>query len=64
MNTRHVFVEFSAADIEALRPLLKIGLLATVNGDGQPHLTLLSSLQANTTRQMIFGQFTEGLSKG
>ncbi len=64
MNTRHVFAEFSATDIEALRPMLKIGLLATVNGDGQPHLTLLSSLQANTARQMIFGQFTEGLSKG
>jgi hypothetical protein len=56
--------EFSPADIEALEPTMKVGLLATVNEEGLPHLTLISSLQANTPTQLIWGQFTEGLSKG
>lgn len=43
--------------------MLKIGLLATVNPEGLPHLTLISSLRANTPDQMIFGQFVEGTSK-
>lgn len=42
---------------------MKIGMLATVTPEGLPHLTLLSSLQASTPTQMIFGQFTEGVSK-
>ena len=55
---------FSPDDIQALEPALKIGILATVNDDGLPHLTLISSLKANTPTQMTWGQFTEGLSKG
>jgi hypothetical protein len=55
---------FSTEDIQSLKPALKIGLLATVNPQGQPHITLLSSLMATSPRQMAFGQFTEGLSKG
>ena len=55
--------EFSPADIQALSPTLKIGLLATVNPAGLPHLSLLASLQANSPTQLIFGQFTEGFSK-
>jgi len=54
---------FSADDIQALEPALKIGILATVNDDGLPHLTLISSLKANTPTQLTWGQFTEGLSK-
>lgn len=54
---------FSAADVKALRPAMKVGLLATVNPEGLPHLTLIASLQANTPSQLIFGQFVEGLSK-
>ncbi len=54
---------FSEADIQALSPVMKVGLLATVTPDGLPHLTLISSLQASTPRQMIWGQFVEGLSK-
>jgi hypothetical protein len=56
-------IAFTEADIEAMRPAMKVGLLATVNSDGLPHLTLIASLQANTPTQMVFGQFTEGLSK-
>jgi len=54
---------FSPQDVQALEPALKIGILATVNDDGLPHLTLISSLKANTPTQMTWGQFTEGLSK-
>jgi hypothetical protein len=55
--------EFSAADIKALEPMMKVGLLATVNEEGLPHLTLISSLRANTPTQVTWGQFIEGLSK-
>ena len=41
----------------------KIGLLATVDADGRPHITLITSIQARGPREMMFGQFTEGLSK-
>jgi hypothetical protein len=54
---------FSDADIQAFAPELKIGLLATVNPAGQPHLTLISSLSACSPTQVVWGQFTEGLSK-
>ncbi len=54
---------FSEADIQAFAPELKIGLLATVNPAGQPHLTLISSLAACAPTQVTWGQFTEGLSK-
>lgn len=55
---------FSAEDIQALQPAMKVGLLATVNPEGLPHLTLISSLRANTPTQLTFGQFIEGTSKG
>ncbi len=55
---------FQDADIEGLRPAMKIGMLATVNDAGLPHLTLLSSIRAASSRRLSFGQFTEGTSKG
>jgi hypothetical protein len=42
---------------------MKIGLLATINPAGLPHVTLISSLMACAPQQMAFGQFTEGFSK-
>lgn len=54
---------FSPEEIEAFSPTMKIGLVATVNPDGLPHLTLIASLQANSPTQMIWGQFAEGMSK-
>jgi len=59
-RTRSVFTE---EDIESLRPAMKIGLLATVNDEGLPHVTLLSSLQAASPTRLTFGQFIEGLGK-
>ena len=54
---------FSDADIAGLRPAMKIGMLATVNDAGLPHLTLLSSIRAASPTRLSFGQFTEGMSK-
>ncbi len=41
----------------------KIGLISTVTPKGQPHVTFINSLQANTPTQMIWGQCMEGMSK-
>ncbi len=49
--------------IKELESSLKIGLVATIAKDGNSHITVLSTIQANTPTQMIVGQFTEGLSK-
>ncbi len=54
---------FSEADIRSFEPAMKIGLLATVNPQGQPHLSLITTLKAASDRQVVWGQFTEGLSK-
>jgi hypothetical protein len=64
MSNQKVYAAFSAEDIEALEPTMKVGILATINDEGLPHLTLISSLRANAPTQMTWGQFTEGLSKG
>ncbi len=54
---------FSDEDLQATRPALKIGLLATVTPEGLPHVTMLSTLMACGAKQLSFGQFTEGHSK-
>jgi Pyridoxamine 5'-phosphate oxidase len=54
---------FSQSDIKSFEPEMKVGLLATVNEDGLPHITLLSSLCASSPTELVFGQFSEGLSK-
>jgi len=63
MSGQKVYTSFSAQDIKAMEPAMKVGLLATVNDEGLPHLTLISSLQANQATRMTWGQFTEGSSK-
>jgi hypothetical protein len=54
---------FSTDDMRAFEPAMKIGLLATVNPQGLPHLTMISTLKAAGPDQVVWGQFTEGLSK-
>ena len=54
---------FSQDDIEGTSAPMKVGILATVNPQGEPHLSLISSLRANTENQLVWGQFTEGISK-
>jgi hypothetical protein len=63
MSNHKVHTSFSPEDMQALEPAMKVGMLATVNDEGLPHLTLISSLRANTPTQVTWGQFTEGLSK-
>lgn len=55
--------QFAAEDMHAFEPAMKIGLLATVNPQGLPHLTLISSLKAGSPQTVIWGQFIEGQSK-
>jgi hypothetical protein len=57
------YTAFSDADIEEFAVPMKIGILATINHEGLPHLTLISTLQASSPTEVIWGQFTEGLSK-
>ncbi|MCP4689590.1 MAG: hypothetical protein GY859_16170 [Desulfobacterales bacterium] len=54
---------FSQDDIRKMEPLEKLGLYATVNPDGLPHVTFINSLMARDARSMTFGQFVRGESK-
>ncbi len=54
---------FTSEDIKAFEPEAKVGLVATVNPEGLPHLTFISSIRAKTPTRLIWGQFTQGLSK-
>lgn len=55
--------QFTPEDMLAFEPAMKIGLLASVNPQGLPHLTLITSLKAGSPDTVIWGQFIEGLSK-
>lgn len=54
---------FDERDLREFEPEAKVGLIATVNPQGLPHVTLITALQAKTTGELIWGQFSEGLSK-
>lgn len=54
---------FTPDDMKAFEQEAKCALLATVNPEGLPHVTLISSLRARRPDQLMWGQFTEGLSK-
>lgn len=49
--------------IDALDAEAKVGLLATLDGEGLPHLTLITTLSASGPDRLIWGQFCEGRSK-
>ena len=53
----------SQATIDAFAPDAKIALVATVDPNGLPRLSLLTTLAAKDSRTLMFGQFTEGQSK-
>lgn len=55
--------KFDPADMGAFEAEAKVGLLATVNPEGLPHVSLISSMQAKDPGHLIWGQFSEGLSK-
>ena len=62
-DQRYPYTEFSAEDIRALQPAMKVGILATVNPQGLPHLTMISTLMASSPGEVVWGQFMEGMSK-
>lgn len=49
--------------VRAFEADAKVALLATLDPAGRPHVSLITSLQARTPSQLMFGQFSEGLSK-
>jgi len=49
--------------IEAFSPNEKIGMVASVNPDGLPHITLITSLRASGPKQITLGEFCKGASK-
>jgi len=55
--------KFTEDDIQALAPNEKVALVATVNPEGLPHITLITSLQAISPDRMVLGEFSRGLSK-
>lgn len=55
---------FTEKEIRDLDVELKVGLLATVTPQGEPHLTMLSTIRPYAPDKLVWGQFTEGLSKG
>ncbi len=54
----------SPDDFTALAAETKVGLLATVTPEGLPHVTLITSLRGLDAGHLMFGQFSEGMSKG
>ena len=53
--------QLSQEDITAFEPSAKIGLVATIDSQGLPHVSLITSLQAKSPSELMFGQFSEGL---
>lgn len=51
------------AAMQAFGADAKVALLATVDPDGRPHVTLITSIHARTPTELMFGQFCEGRSK-
>lgn len=54
---------FEPEDLKFFEPDGKVGLLATLDPGGLPHVTLVTAMQAQDERHLIFGQFCEGRGK-
>jgi hypothetical protein len=54
---------FAENDLKQFEPEAKVGLIATINHEGLPHITLITAVQAKTPDKLIWGQFSEGQSK-
>lgn len=55
--------EFSDADIRDLAATMKMALVATLDAQGAPHVSLLTSLAAKDAETVTIGEFCKGLSK-
>ncbi len=60
---KKISTRFDDKDLKEFEPEAKVGLIATVSREGLPHITLITALQAKTPEKLIWGQFSEGLSK-
>ena len=60
MNKKNSFTE---QEMKAFEPAEKIGLVACVNPEGLPHISLITSIMAPKPDQLTLGQFCKGLSK-
>jgi hypothetical protein len=54
---------FTEQEMQAFEPAEKIGLVACVNPEGLPHISLITSIMAPKPDQLTLGQFCKGLSK-
>ncbi len=57
---------FTSIDEDSIKMMAvdsKVGVLATEDESGYPHLSFISSIQAFGTDKLTFGQFSAGLSK-
>ncbi len=54
---------FTEQEIKAFEPAEKIGLVASVNPEGLPHISLITSIMAPEPSRLTLGQFCKGLSK-
>lgn len=54
---------FNEEDMKAFAPSEKIGLVATVNAAGQPHMSLLTSIMTAGPDKVVVGEFCRGESK-
>jgi len=54
---------FTEQEMKSFEPAEKIGLVACVNPDGLPHISLITSIMAPKPDQLTLGQFCKGLSK-
>ncbi len=54
---------FTPEDIEAFAPAEKVGIVATVNENKLPHISLLTSLMAQNEKTLTIGEFCRGMSK-
>jgi hypothetical protein len=55
--------DFTEADVAAFAPSEKIGIVATLDGDGEPHLSILTTIMARGARGLTIGEFSRGRSK-
>ena len=54
---------FNQQEMKAFEPAEKIGLVASINPEGRPHISLITSIMAPRPDQITLGQFCEGSSK-
>lgn len=54
---------FTELEMKAFEPAEKIGIVASINPQGRPHVSLITSIMAPKPNLITLGQFCQGLSK-